>query len=156
MKLAFVVLISLMCCGLVLAEDLVVVGRLVQNEPMDYVEDECPENYICLHSWWRSVVNVQKTIRGPALNGRIVAANMQHTSLDPGFKKDVRLFVLKPIDDQAQRAKLRAEYYLEDMSEPRKMFCLSQDPKELGLDAERTYVAGRGDAKTHCFELPAG
>jgi len=81
---------------------------------------------------------------------------MQHTSLDPRFKKDVRLFVLRPIDDQAQRAKLRAEYYLEDMSEPRKMFCLSQDPKELGLDAERTYVAGSGDAKTHCFELPAG
>jgi hypothetical protein len=42
------------------------------------------------------------------------------------------------------------------MSEPRQMFCLSRDPKELGLDADETYVADTGDTKSYCFQLPTG
>jgi hypothetical protein len=74
--------------------------------------------------------------------------------LNSRFKKAVRLFVLAPIEDANQRAKLRVDYYLEEMSEPRQMFCLSRDPKALGLNPEETYVPGTGDATTYCFELP--
>jgi hypothetical protein len=72
------------------------------------------------------------------------------------FKKSVRLFVLRPIEDPVERAKLRVEYYLEGMSEAREMFCLGHDPKESGLDVEETYVSGAEDEKTYCFELQKG
>lgn len=148
-----VILLAPFACQLAVASDTVVIGRLVANEPMDYVKDECPENYICLRSWWKSVVQVQRTIRGAVLSGRVTAANMQHTTLDPRFIRAARLFVLEPIEDPAQRAKLRADYYLKDMSEPHHMFCLSHDPKDLGLNAETTYVTGAGEDKSYCFEL---
>jgi hypothetical protein len=123
---------------------------------MEYVPDECPENYICLRSWWKSVVSVHETVHGSRLSGRVEAAVMQHTSLNPHFKKHVRLFVLRPIEDPAERAKLRVDYYLEGMSEARQMFCLGHDPKESGLDVEEAYVSGTGDDKTYCFELKKG
>jgi hypothetical protein len=148
-----VILLALLACQPSVASDIVVFGRLVANEPMDYVKDECPKDSICLRSWWKSVVQVQKTISGTVLSGRVTTANMQHTSLDPRFKKSVRLFVLEPIEDPDQRAKLRADYYLKDMSEPHQMFCLSQDPKALGLNVQETYMAGAGEDEAYCFEL---
>lgn len=66
------------------------------------------------------------------------------------------MFVLQPIEDPDLRAKLRADYYLKDMSELRQMFCLSQDPEALSLNVEDTYVAGMGEDKSYCFELTGG
>jgi hypothetical protein len=63
---------------------------------------------------------------------------------------------LEPIEDAGQRAKLRADYYLKEMSEPRQLYCLSRDPKELSLNVEETYVAATGDSKRYCFALPTG
>jgi hypothetical protein len=155
MKSGLVILLALMLPDLATADSAVVLGRLVGNEPMEYVKDECPENAICLRSWWKSVVEVQKTISGPHLAGRVAAANLQHTSLNSRYTRKVRLFVLKPITDAAERAKLRVDYYLEEMSLPTQMYCFSQDPRELGLDVTETYVSGTDD-KTYCFELPSG
>ena len=80
---------------------------------------------------------------------------MQHTSLNPSYKSSVRLFVLRPITDPAERKKLRVDYFLEEMSLPAQMYCFLRDPKEYGLDVQDTYVAG-ADEKTYCFELPSG
>ena len=148
-----VILLVLLACQPSIASDIVVFGRLVANEPMDYVKDECPKDNICLRYWWKSVVQVKKTIHGRALSGRVTTANMQHTSWNPLVKRALRLFVLEPIEDPDQRAKLRADYYLKDMSQLHQMFCLSQDPKVLGLNAEETYVAGAREDETYCFEL---
>lgn len=148
-----VILLAVLACRPSDASDIVVFGRLVSNEPMDYVKDECPKDHICLRSWWKSVVQIQKTIQGKVLPDRVTTANMQHTSWDPKVRKALRLFVLEPIDDPDQRAKLRADYYLKDMSALHQMFCLSQDPKTLGLNAEESYVTGAGEDKTYCFEL---
>jgi hypothetical protein len=156
MKTALVLVLVLATTQSVAADSIVVLGKLVYNEPMEYVPSECPENYICLRSWWKSVVNVQKTIHGSPLSGRIAAAVMQHTSYNARYKKSVHLFVLKPIEDPAARAKLRVDYYLEDMSEGRQMYCLSQDPKEAGLEVDETYVAGTDESRNYCFELPEG
>ena len=150
---ALVILLAALVCQSAVASDTVVIGRLVVNEPMDYVKDECPENDLCLSFWWKSVVQVQRTIQGAVLSGRVTAANMQHTFLNHRFMRAVRLFVLEPIEDPTQRAKLRADYYLKDMSEPHQMFCLPHDPKEVGLKAETTYVASAGEGKSYCFEL---
>lgn len=153
MRIATTIVLALAALRPSMAEDIVVIGRLVENAPMEYVPDECPENNICLRSWWKTVVSVQETVHGSRLSGRIAAAVMQHTSLNSRFKKAVRLFVLRPIEDPAQRVKLRVDYYLEEMSEAREMFCLGQDPKRFGLDIAETYVSGAGDDKTYCFEL---
>lgn len=150
---AVVVLMGVLGSQVALASNMVVLGKLVTNEPMSYVKDECPENAICMRSWWKSVIRVEKTVQGRPLSGRVTAAVMQHTRLNARYKKAVRLFVLVPIDDPAQRAKLRADYYLEEMSEPRSMFCFAKDPRALGLTAI-AYTAGTGDDTTYCFELP--
>ena len=154
MKFAVAIVLAVLTGQVSAADNIVVLGKLVYNEPMEYVPDECPEDSICLRSWWKSIVNVQKTIHGSAVSGRVAAAVMQHTLLNDRYKKSVRLFVLRPIDDPKQRAKLRVDYYLESMSEPYQMFCLSQDPKESGLDTKETYIAGTNDEKIFCFELP--
>jgi len=147
------VLMGMLVCQTALASDIVVLGRLVTNEPMSYVQDECPENAICMRSWWKSVIRVDKTVKGRPLSGRVTAAVMQHTWLNSRYKKAVRLFVLAPIEDPAERARLRADYYLDGMSEPRSMFCLAKDPRALGL-TEKKYTAGAGEDTTYCFELP--
>ena len=156
MKIAVAIVLAVLEAQICAADNIVVLGNLVYNQPMEYVPDECPEDYICLRSWWKSIVSVQKTLHGSKLSGRVAAAVMQHTSLNNRFKRNVRLFVLRPIEDPKQRAKLRVDYYLESMSEPYQMFCLSQDPKVSGLEIKETYVAGTGDEKTYCFELPNG
>lgn len=150
----YVALLGLLAFKGATAADIIVLGRLVTNEPMSYVKDECLPDYICLRSWWKSVIQLQTTVQGGRLSGRVAAAVMQHTSLNPRFKRSVRLFVLAPIEDADERAKLRVDYYLKAMSEPQQMFCLSQDPKALGLNTEETYVSGTGDATIYCFELP--
>jgi hypothetical protein len=79
---------------------------------------------------------------------------MQHTALNARFKKTVRLFVLEPIEDAEERAKLRADYYLEESSEPQQIFCVLQDPKTLGLNVKETYVLNGNHLTTYCFRLP--
>ena len=136
------------------AEDTVVLGRLWKNVPMEYVADTCPENSICLQSWWKWVIDIDKTVSGPPASGRIVAARPQHTSLYGPNLSRFRLFVLRPIVDQKQRKRLRADYYLEDVSFMTEMYCLAQNPTEFGLSPERTFISGDGEERRYCFELP--
>jgi transposase len=95
-------------------------GKLVcddyTNEPMSYVRDECPDRGICLHSWWKAVIQVEKTLQGTPLSGHITAAVMQHTSMNAKYKKAVRYFVLEAIEDPSTRKRLRADYYLKEGS----------------------------------------
>ena len=137
------------------AADSIVVGTLTDNRPMDYVPDECPKDSICLRSWWLTVVKIEKTVHGPSLSGRVRAAATQHTGLNRYFKHSVRLFVLRPITDAAERSKLRVSYYLEAMTLPKPMYCLSKNPSEYGLQIDELFVNGTED-KTYCFELPSG
>jgi hypothetical protein len=153
MKTTLALFLILMAGQCVAADSIVVLGKLVYNEPMDYVPDECPEDEFCMNTWWKSVVNVQKTIVGSNVSGKVAAAVMQHTWLDAGYKKRVRLFVLRPIDDPNERAKLRVDYYLEDMSMPHQMFCVLDKPSNLGITPRDIYV-NEADDREHCFELP--
>ena len=154
MRFALMLSLALACTSAVASDPIVVVGKLISNKPMDYVPDECPANAICLRSWWRSAIDVEKTVAGQALSGRVDAAVMQHTGVNKQFKKNVRVFALRYIEDPAQRAKLRVDYYLDGMAEPQEFFCLGQDPAKLGLKTPRVYVSGEGDLAIHCFELP--
>lgn len=108
--------LALLACRCVSAADIVVVGKLITNEPMSYVRDECPDGDICLHRWWKAVIQVEKTLRGSPLSGRVTAAVMQHTSMNAHYKKAVRYFVLEAIEEPSMRKKLRADYYLTEAS----------------------------------------
>lgn len=136
------------------AEDVVVLGKLVYNEPMKDAPDECPKDYICMRSWWKSIVAVQKTIHGINLSGRITAVQMQHTVMSAQFRKSLRLFVLRSIDEPEKRAKFHADFYLVNMISLHQMYCTWQDPKELQLGVNETYTAGSDEYKSYCFELP--
>lgn len=105
-------MLVLFACRFAGAADIVVVGKLITNEPMSYANDECPGDDICLHSWWKAVIQVEKTLEGSPLSGRITAAVDQHTSMNAHYKKAVRYFVLAAIEDPSIRKKLRADYYL--------------------------------------------
>jgi hypothetical protein len=109
---AFLAVLALLACGCASAADIVVTGILITNEPMSYVKDECPDGGICLHRWWRAVIQVEKTLQGSPLSGRITAAVMQHMPMTAHYKKAVRYFVLEAIEDPSMRKKLRADYYL--------------------------------------------
>jgi hypothetical protein len=108
--------LALLACHCASAADIVVVGKLIINEPMSYVRDDCPDSDICLHSWWKAVIQIEKTLRGSPLSGRITAAVMQHTSMNEHYQKTVRYFVLEAIEDPSMRKKLRANFYLTEGS----------------------------------------
>jgi hypothetical protein len=109
---AFLAVLALLACWRASASDIVVTGKLVSNEPMSYLAEKCSDGDICLHSWWKTVIQVDKTLQGSPLSGRITAAVMQHTSMTAQYKKTVRYFVLEAIEDPSMRKKLRADYYL--------------------------------------------
>lgn len=113
---AFVSVLALLACHAASASDFVVMGRLIANEPMSYVRAECPGGNICLHSWWKAVIQVEKALQGPPLSGRITAAVIQHTAMDVQYKKAVHYFVLEAIEEPSMRKKLRADYYLNEAS----------------------------------------
>jgi hypothetical protein len=146
--------LSMLLTAPAFAADSVVLGHAVSNGHMDYVENTCPEGYICLHSWYKWVIDVDRTVSGPSVpTGRVVTARMQHTSMIPSYRRRLRLFVLKPIVDPEQRRELRADYFLEETSEAHQMFCFLQNPKDFDLETKEIYV-GLNDAREHCFELP--
>ena len=58
----FLAVLALLVCRCAIASDIVVMGKLITNEPMSYVRDECPDGGICLHSWWKAVIQVEKTL----------------------------------------------------------------------------------------------
>ena len=59
-----------------------------------------------------------------------------------------------PISDAAQRARLRADYYLRDTSLEYPMYCVDQDPVALGIDPKNVYARSSGETHRWCFEIP--
>lgn len=149
----FLALLGVLTCQCAMGADIVVIGKMITNEPMEYVKDECPDGNLCMRSWWKSVIQVERTVQGTRLAGRITAAVAQHTAMNSRYMKAIRFIILEPIEDPKQRLKLRVDYYLKEASPPQQMFCSSYDPKELGLNTNATYVSQVERPTTYCFEL---
>jgi hypothetical protein len=115
------------------------------------VNPPCPNGEICMDTWYRWTIKVESTLSGPQLPGVIVAARLQHTEVVPRYLHELRLFVVKPIEEREQRELLRADYVLEDQSRLVEMHCLETDPRKLGLAVDDVFVNDRG---RYCFELP--
>jgi hypothetical protein len=110
------VIAILLGCGSAYASHIVVVGKLVTNEPMTDLENECSDGELCMHRWWKPVIQVEKTLEGQPISGRVTAAVSQHVPMNEKYKKAVRYFTLESIEDPAIREHLHAEYYLEEGS----------------------------------------
>ncbi len=149
----FLALLGVLTHQCAMGADIVVIGKMITNEPMSYVKDDCPDGNICMHSWWKSVIQVERTVQGTRLSGRITAAVMQHTVMNASYMKAIRLVILAPIEDPDQRKKLRADFYLKEASPPQQMFCSAYNPKDLGLKASETYVSQIAGSTTYCFKL---
>lgn len=145
--------ISLLAAQLAWGAESVVIGTVSSDVPMNYAPIDCPKDAYCLHSWWKTEIHVQRIVHGPALPSSVAAAFLKHASLNSNAKTQTHLFVLRPIDDPAERAKLRVAFYLVEMATP--LYCFSNDPKDYGLDLTPSYVFGTDD-KSYCFEIPSG
>jgi hypothetical protein len=153
-KKLFLVLLGALICECAFGADIVVIGRMITNEPMSYMKDECSDGSLCMHRWWKSVIQVERTVQGTRLAGRITAAVSQHMSMNPRYMKAIRFVILEPIEDPEQRKKLRADFYLKEASPPQSMVCSSYDPEAIGLKTAMTYVSRGGGDPTYCFEVP--
>jgi hypothetical protein len=141
--------------------DSLVIGRAKKSDFLESAGSACVEDNgegrgsnglesICMHGWVRWAIDVQKTVGGVRLSGRIYAARAQHTLMLPRYQRRLRLFALEPISDPQMRKRLQADFYLVDMSH--EMYCMSVDPQAYGLP-ESTHVQGEADEKSYCFDL---
>jgi hypothetical protein len=112
-----------------------------------------PED-ICMSSWFRWTIQIQRTMSGPLITGRVASAHAQHGLYVKWYLKQVRLFVLRPIEDAETRGLLKADYYLEDFSKRLAMYCLEQDPRALGIEDEALGRLVGSDESGYCFEAP--
>jgi len=109
---------------------------------------DCPPDSFCWHVWYRWKIRVERTLTGPQLPASIVAVMSQHTGLVRPYPH--RVFVVSPIEDPETRARLHADYFVDDMATAAAMQCMELDPRQLGLDVQ---VFANGDG-TYCFEVP--
>jgi hypothetical protein len=153
--------ISIALCslgGFARADSSLAIGRAIsQIDDVDIQlkpEEMCPPDAICLRSWSRWTLNIERTIAGPTVKGRTYVVMMQHAPVvDSTFKKEL-LFVLEHIDDASERKRLHADYKLLDITQPESMICTSADPVHLGVSADDIYRKGAGDDATSCFRDP--
>lgn len=103
------------------ATDSLVSGHAISNTYMDYVKIDCPKGDICMDVWFRWTIDVEKTVDGPRVEGRIIAVRLQHTTVTGSYESRLRFFVLRPIQDPKWRALLRADYYLISTSLPERI-----------------------------------
>jgi hypothetical protein len=131
------------------AADSVVFGRAMSNTYIPDVDGACgplAADDVCMDVWFVWAISVKRTVGGPPVTGRVRAARAQHSQFDRRYMRSNRLFLLRPIDDPEQRALLRADYRLIDMSVDE---CLEAKPK--GLDAAEIHVRHNERGDVYCF-----
>jgi hypothetical protein len=157
MKHLCAILITLLA-GPVLADGSVVVGTPVKQFPI-YASGLCPssdqlsEPAICMEAWVGWEIKVKKTLSGRTVMGRVRAARFQHIELNARQMKLYSLFVLKPIEDARIRMTLGADYYLEEASTPKTMYCFDREPGSYGSGDYASVVIGSTRMTGYCFDL---
>jgi len=93
----------------------------------------CSEpNVICADVYYRWTIVVDQHISGPALPRVVQAVMLQHT-MRVLAKKQVALYVLSKIVDPEKRSLFGADYYIQEYSPPRVIYCLSAKDEDYGL-----------------------
>ena len=132
------------------ATTLVASGHVRGMEATEYGPD-CAPTEICMSWFFRFSLEIDQTLSGGKLPAKIRAARLQHAQFVPAYLKELRLFVLEPIEDAEQRRKLQADYYLRQLSPEHRLYCLNGTPEGLGLN-EQAFVAIQ-TPEQFCFKL---
>jgi hypothetical protein len=120
----------------------------------DSPDEVCQPDEICLFGWSRWTLNIQRTISGPSVKGRIYAVHMQHVSYNRAYFSRLRLFVLEYIKEPAERERLHADYKLLALPAEQRMICGDTNPQRAGISADDVYAGVTGDANYFCFIDP--
>jgi hypothetical protein len=131
--------------GVARAADSVVLGRAVSNTYNPDV-NTCPGPDVCTDPFFVWEISVSRTISGPPVSGRVQASRLQHAGFVRAYMRRKRVFLLRPIDDLAQRTLLHADYVLVDMSED---LCLFSEPRDIPTADIHVVRTDRGDS--YCF-----
>lgn len=138
--------------------DSVISGRGLTNKWLPDLETPCersraadpaPLPEVCMDAWFVWEISVSRTIAGPLVKRRVRAANVQHAEYVLRHLQRDRLFLLRPIDDPAQRALLKTDYRIVDMSTDE---CLHTEPQGLGPDAAKVRVSHGENGDLYCLD----
>jgi hypothetical protein len=150
-----VILGALLFASAAAAEDSVVLGHGVSNAFLRKLP--CTEHTACLDANYVWVLDVDRTVAGPHVTGRVRAIATQHTDATAEFVKSVELFVLSPIQDSALQKSSGATYYLVSLSprDSQGRYCLSVRPSDAGLKLGASVVATDPRSGYFCFSAAA-
>lgn len=87
-------------------------GSSLGQKVIDYVELPCPKDLVCLGTWVRREIQVEKLLDGPTVGEKVTVARIQHGLFNAEFDASFSLFTVKPIDDKEMRDLLGAEFIL--------------------------------------------
>src|ERR1700744_2936642 len=104
MKLASaLVVLGLLASAVGNAATSFVVGRAVSEDDDVRIEESpdevCPSDAICLFGWSRWTLDIERSLAGPAVKGRIHAVHMQHTTHNSSYFRRLHHFALEYIAD---------------------------------------------------------
>jgi hypothetical protein len=133
------------------AADSVVLGHGVRNAFLSI--QPCPQDSLCLDSNYLWTFDADRTVVGPPVAGRVLAVASQHMDANESFVKAVELFVLRPLKDPKLRGSSGAKYYLVSLSarDASGRYCLSVNPRDVGLKLESSEVAIDATTGYFCF-----
>jgi len=117
------------------AEDYIVVsGYGLENTLMD-APKVCPEGSVCMRSWYKYKIKVEKTIKGTNLLGKIVAVRNQHATfiMEPN---ELAIFVLSKIESIEDQEKFNAQYTVIEFSRPETVYCFNEKPEKYDMKTE--------------------
>ena len=135
-----------------------VVGRAISEyddvriEPTP--EEVCPPDTICLFGWSRWTLDIDRSLVGPAVQGRIHAVHMQHTTHNRAYFRRLHHFALEFLADPSERKRLHADYKLLDFLDEKRMLCTNVDPKGSGIPTDDIYAGTGEDSYKFCFADP--
>jgi hypothetical protein len=148
LPIAFLVAVACPAFG----TDTVVIGRGISNTFA--FKMSCPPDLVCLDAMYQWVIDVKRTVAGPAVKGHVTALVAQHVDATPQIVESTRLFVLRPIQDLPVPDTFGANFYLLAVSPRDNMgrYCLSVNPRDVGLKIDRSRVNIDSNSGNFCFD----
>jgi hypothetical protein len=135
-----------------------VIGKAISEDDDVQIElspDEvCPPDAICLFGWSRWTLEIERSLSGPAVRGRIHAVHMQHTTHNRSYFHRLHYFALEYITDAPERKRLHADYKLLDLVDEKRMLCTKVEPQSAGIPADDVYAGTTDDSYKFCFVDP--
>ena len=107
-------------------------GLSLKQQYLPNVVQDCPEDRLCMDGYYVWTLEVKEHISGPVVSRIVRAAMLQHGKVRTG--KERSLFVIARILDSDKRNLFGVDYYIEEYSPPKTMYCLDDKAADYGLD----------------------